>query len=260
MESYYWSRSKLGPRRVYWVVWEYFESKVIADGYCETVEEAEEQAKRLARPEAEQWPAYGAANWHRRKTHEARMSRPAKSTGAEVRRYLYQGYTSDYDGSRHALAYPILRMTEKRIYVGRRPFLADLIGTDEEPILKHGPDDRAFVLDRQVLERDGHASSRSRRWWDDDYYLRLEDALNPWGGHHQGVGSGVPSAEVVEALAVLGLAWPCTERDFRAAYRSRSKQTHPDAGGKAASFIEVNAAYEVVKSGVANWPGFACAA
>ena len=247
----FWSRCKLGPARVYWVVGVFGEDILIEDGYCETVGEAEERARQVAGPDAWQGRAYMAEGRHRRKVYEERKSRTSRSTGAEVRRFVYRADYSEYDGSRYAMAHPILKWTGKRAYVGEKYCSADLVGTEEEPVFDHGPDERTFVLDRAALEAEGHAYPRSRRWWG-LFYLRLEDALDPRGDRH-----GSPTSSVVEALAVLGLAWPCTFAEFRNAYRQRSQETHPDCGGSPGSFVEVNAAYEAVKSGMAYWPEFA---
>lgn len=88
----FWSRSKLGRSRVYWVVGDLLEDETIADGYTETVEEAEELARRIAGSDARSGPTSWVANRHRRKVYEARMSRPAKFSGAQIRRYVYWIY------------------------------------------------------------------------------------------------------------------------------------------------------------------------
>ena len=42
---------------------------------------------------------------------------------------------------------------------------------------------------------------------------------------------------------VLGLAWPCSLEDVKAAYRCRAKATHPDTGGDPHRFALVEEAY-----------------
>src|SRR4051794_36695529 len=111
-----WSRCKLGPERIYWAVGVLYKDEIIADGYTRSVEEAEDRAKQIAGPDSHQWQAYVAARWHKRKVFEERKSRPPKSTGAQVRQYVYEPHQSDYDGHRYVLAYPILKMTQKRAY------------------------------------------------------------------------------------------------------------------------------------------------
>ncbi len=251
-----WSRCKLGQTRVYWFVGVLFEDEILADGYAQTVEEAEERAKQIAGPDSHQWQAYVAAGRHRRKVYEERKTRPAITAGAQVRLYVYRTYTSDFDGTDHALAHLILKWTEKRVYVGERSFPAEYVGTEKEPIFDLGPDDKTFVLDRATLEVEGHADAPSKGWWWGTFYLRLEDALDPWGYRHGRNNPSNPPDGITEALATLGLPWPSTTEDVRAAYRRRSKETHPDSGGSADSFVEINAAYETVKSGLEHWPGF----
>ncbi|MGL4511697.1 MAG: hypothetical protein ACRCT8_01290 [Lacipirellulaceae bacterium] len=47
-----------------------------------------------------------------------------------------------------------------------------------------------------------------------------------------------------EFLAKLGLSLPVTEADVKQAYFARARETHPDHGGSAAAFVEVQAAYQ----------------
>jgi DnaJ-class molecular chaperone len=48
-------------------------------------------------------------------------------------------------------------------------------------------------------------------------------------------------------FTVLGLKQDCTEEEFKAAYKKRAKETHPDMGGTAEEFRKVQAAYEAIK-------------
>jgi VanZ family protein len=47
-----------------------------------------------------------------------------------------------------------------------------------------------------------------------------------------------------EFIARLGLLLPCTAQDIESAYRDRAKLAHPDAGGSAAEFTQLQADYE----------------
>lgn len=49
------------------------------------------------------------------------------------------------------------------------------------------------------------------------------------------------------ALAVLGLSYPFTQEELKEGYRKLVKQHHPDAGGNADRFMEIQAAYELLK-------------
>ncbi|HEX5691525.1 MAG TPA: J domain-containing protein, partial [Roseiflexaceae bacterium] len=44
--------------------------------------------------------------------------------------------------------------------------------------------------------------------------------------------------------SVLGVSWPCTSADIKQSYRRKARVLHPDAGGDAAAFAELQAAYE----------------
>jgi hypothetical protein len=47
-----------------------------------------------------------------------------------------------------------------------------------------------------------------------------------------------------QALAVLGLAWPCGVEDVKSAYRRLARERHPDAGGTPEDFVALQTAYE----------------
>jgi hypothetical protein len=52
------------------------------------------------------------------------------------------------------------------------------------------------------------------------------------------------------ALAVLGLSWPCTAGEVKAAYRRLALASHPDRGGSAEGFRQVREAYERVAGAI----------
>jgi hypothetical protein len=49
------------------------------------------------------------------------------------------------------------------------------------------------------------------------------------------------------ACAVLGLTWPLDGQDIKAAYRQKAKELHPDVGGDAELFQELQGAYELLR-------------
>jgi hypothetical protein len=49
---------------------------------------------------------------------------------------------------------------------------------------------------------------------------------------------------IAEALAALGLPWPCTRETAKASYRAAIKAVHPDAGGCEEQTKAINAAWE----------------
>ncbi|OPZ62718.1 MAG: Chaperone protein DnaJ [Candidatus Aminicenantes bacterium ADurb.Bin508] len=71
-----------------------------------------------------------------------------------------------------------------------------------------------------------------RRTWSP----RLKDALRDLFGEGQ----------IPEAAEVLGVSWPCTQEEARAAYRRKAREVHPDAGGSSEAFVRLKAAYDRV--------------
>ena len=47
-----------------------------------------------------------------------------------------------------------------------------------------------------------------------------------------------------KAIDKLGLTLPITEEDVKQAYRRRAQKAHPDHGGSAEEFIEIQTAFE----------------
>ena len=50
-------------------------------------------------------------------------------------------------------------------------------------------------------------------------------------------------AVMLQALAVLDLSYPCSLIDIKQAYRLQAKQVHPDQGGDAERFLNLQTAY-----------------
>jgi hypothetical protein len=110
--------------------------------------------------------------------------------------------------------------------------------------------DRTFRradLTREVLDDEGDDEVRVARW------LVFPDE-RPGGGFRETIGHLYPdlvgtiatgSATVPPAwAAVLGIAPPFTLGQVRSAYRAKSKEVHPDAGGDHSEFIRLQSAYE----------------
>lgn len=53
---------------------------------------------------------------------------------------------------------------------------------------------------------------------------------------------------VVDWFAVLGLTPDATDTDVRRAYRARARDSHPDRGGDAATFLQLSRAYEALRT------------
>lgn len=110
--------------------------------------------------------------------------------------------------------------------------------------------DRTFRradLTREVLDDEGDDEVRIARW------LAFPDA-RPGGGFRETIGrlyAGLlgtsedwSAAELPAWAAVLGIAPPFNSEQVRSAYRAKSKEVHPDAGGDHAEFVRLNSAYE----------------
>lgn len=48
-----------------------------------------------------------------------------------------------------------------------------------------------------------------------------------------------------DALAILGLTWPCSEEDVRTAWKRAAFESHPDRGGTHDEFVTIHRAYEM---------------
>jgi hypothetical protein len=240
----FWSRCKLGEGRFYWIVASVGDDPLLAEGYAGSCEEAESVARaaleraRLPDDRVYAGRAATAAHRHREKCKAARRQKPASGTGSNVREYLYTHHIPEcsFDGGPYWCAHPILKKTAKRVFVARWGISLESLGTDPEHeawVLQRADDEPAVVLDRRVLEREGHASTR--RLWYETFYLKPETGYERV--------SNVPTS-LLAALEVLGLSWPCSADDVRSAYRRLSKETHPDIGGSAEEFRRINEAYE----------------
>jgi hypothetical protein len=110
--------------------------------------------------------------------------------------------------------------------------------------------DQAFGradLTREVLDDEGDDEVRIARW-----LVFPED--RPGGGFRETIGhlywevlgGSAPGSDSAPPgwAAVLGIAPPFHSGQVRAAYRARSKEVHPDAGGDHAEFVRLQSAYE----------------
>lgn len=248
-----WGRTKLGPKRVYWVVFSRgSEGETLhGDGYEADIAAAERTALAVMDRVNRLEPGRYKVSLQRKSAFAARRPkkvpvvdrrRPqAKSDRALVRAYLYtyDDPSFDEDQSRRPCwnAHPILKQTAKRVWVHPRSVLAEELDTVEQSFPPLNPGEAALVLDRQELRREGRASNR--RHSQSAFYLKPE----PNGGRPPDL---PVSVRTHQALALLGLTWPCDSEDLKATYRRRSKEVHPDVGGSPEEFRRLQAAYEHV--------------
>ncbi len=103
-------------------------------------------------------------------------------------------------------------------------------------------------LSREILDDDGDDPWRVARW------LAFPDQSPGGRGFREEIRHLYSEMFLDEDDApmgwadVLGLNPPFDMEDVRAAYRVRSKQSHPDAGGSHGEFVRLNAAYESARA------------
>ena len=70
---------------------------------------------------------------------------------------------------------------------------------------------------------------------------KTEEYQNDIAFYHRRRNGG--QASTPSFIQALGLALPCTIEDVKQAWRKLAKEYHPDTGGNAARFIELQASY-----------------
>lgn len=248
-----WGRSKLGPRRVYWVVISSDSEgeTTHGQGYEADVAAAERAALAVMDRVNDLHPGHYKVSRQRKSAFAARRPkarnavergrREDKPDRVPAREYLYTYEDPDLDADPGRepgwYAHPIHKKTPKRVWVSPRGLPAEGFGNDHESFPPPTPGEAALVLDRQELQREGRASNR--RYCRSAFYLKREEN----GGRPRDL---PVSARTHQALDLLGLAWPCDSEELKATYRRRSKEVHPDIGGSPEEFRRLQAAYEHV--------------
>jgi hypothetical protein len=151
-------------------------------------------------------------------------------------------------------AHRIARETAKNLWVTVASIPAAHAGTDKEARSKLGGS--LFRLDRESFELRGwirHRPMPSSAFYKAPYVERVqspreveeeaerERRAEQWERLRKLLRPGPPPTDDAR---ILGLSWPCTAGELKAAYRRLSKATHPDVGGSAEEFRRINAAYE----------------
>jgi len=162
-----------------------------------------------------------AAHYHRRLACERRAARPSTDTATTALEFVYRKVRCEEYGIPTWIPHRIVKRTARYVYIDRETYRA----TDRQTGTWYDHDIQTIRLDRDELERAGAVSPRSR--WA-TYYLE----------------PSVTGREAPQSLTLLGLATPCDERDVRRAYRHKARQAHPDQGGSAEAFKQIQRAYE----------------
>jgi hypothetical protein len=235
------SRCKIGPEKWLWVVyesWNFWESDPVAQGIAATPELAHEEACRRVGDVAQ--TQNSMAEFFRTKQAATKRSQKAASTsGAATLEFAFNCHpsNSDYDDSTSDWIQPhrIVKKTKKRIYVEREPYREGmaLAGDWRDFVVD------TFVLDREEFESTGKATGGSR--WYNTYYT--DPAI--YFAERRSM------AHRPDCFVRLNVPAGATAEEIKAAYRRLARNTHPDAGGDAEEFKQVQVWYEQAMACVA---------
>jgi hypothetical protein len=194
--------------------------EALATGYASTALEGE-QAARSVCPDAETHRSGTAASYHRELCARRRAAKPPnKHTGATVQEFLYRDWMGECDEDWESIPHLIVKKTKKLVFVETDDYHPD-------------PWDReTYALDRAELEANGSVWSHPAR--ERFYTTPYEQRRRSWAPPD---------------LAVLGLKRGASKEEIKAAYRRLARQHHPDCGGDAEKFKELQAAYERAMAG-----------
>lgn len=78
------------------------------------------------------------------------------------------------------------------------------------------------------------------------HYERFRDSYQKQQHQQERPRADIPNTARARAVQILGLGPNPTKEQIKAAFRAKAKQTHPDAGGSAKAFNEVQKAYELL--------------
>ena len=98
---------------------------------------------------------------------------------------------------------------------------------------------------RQAQERLRQQQEREQREYRENRHRRLEDLIRRLQDRLLSRAGMLPP-EVAAALGVLGLSYPCSAAEIKAAFRRKALEVHSDHGGTDREFIALKAAYDSV--------------
>jgi hypothetical protein len=233
------ARCSIGNGKWFWVSCrgyaDWCEHKFIASGVATSSSEAEAAARAsIVEALGEVVPQQCNARWAKEVYHRGVVKQRATKAGSEGRdaagvEYVYTDYDSEYDFETRSTPHRIVKKTAKRVYVEYR----------ENSWTENGQtyhDVETLVLDRQELETKGQASNR-RQWWHYFYTTPCELRREAYG---------------YGCLDFLGMKIERTKEAVNAAYRKLAKVRHPDHGGDAEGFKELQSAFEQAKK-IVKW-------
>jgi hypothetical protein len=238
--------SAAGKDRWFWCIWASHNAlhdlaRALAHGHAAS-REAAIQAALAAAPDGSTPNALPAGMTRvelRRLAAERRARRTAKETDAASVEYVYEHHIyypeclydpEDPTSGPHWVTsrFRILRKTRTSYFVVPRD---DGTGYFQDGELLVA--DESIRLDRRRLEAGEEVWHRgSHRHY----------TLNPNPPEREPDRSCPPHLQ--GPLGVLGLNWPCTAKDVKAAYRRLARKRHPDSGGTHEDFLALRTAYE----------------
>lgn len=193
----------------------------VAEGYERTKAEAVGRALEVAGMHGEWVAAKYAKAYHRGHSHERRAP--------EAIEFLYRDVRDESTGEWRSEPHRVTKRTRKYVYVERRPY--------EPERLTGSWSDRGaptFRLDRAMLEQKGYAFVPVTADVDDPLFFAV-----PYRERVVQYGGPLPAC-----FDLLGLSFPCSVAEVKAAYRGLAKRAHPDRGGSHGEFLKLQAAYE----------------
>lgn len=233
--------ASLGKERWYWVVWpslDMLQSGVsvqhLADGYERTKAEAVDRALEVAGMDGEWVAAKYAKAYHRQASRERRTggaqgyeNGPTAMPGKLE--FVYHDIQDKRTKNWRSVPHRVVRKTRKYVYINQSPYDPDsLTGT----WLDH--DAPTFRLNRDMLEREGYAFVPVTADIDDPLFFTIP--------YQERVAQYAHGS--FACLDRLGLSFPCSIAEVKAAYRELAKRAHPDHGGSHDEFLALQAAYE----------------
>jgi DnaJ domain len=238
--------AKVGASKWFWVFWENYRDcfdgkEPRRHGFSDSYESAVESCGGIdnltdSLGRYSPW-AHFALEWRSIYAARRRKPNPEAAPDVHVTEYLWHSdhyaHTSVVHNDSGFHRHRILRKTGKKVFVNE-----DCTGAidDAGGVFRV----KARALNRADLEEKGFAPVHDRRRSNDE---RIEE----WGEFY--VQLPEPrEREVPECLAFLGLKPPATTAQVKRAFRKRSRQLHPDAGGDAERFRVLYEHYEAALS------------
>jgi hypothetical protein len=160
---------------------------------------------------------------------ESHLAEGYERTKAEALTFLHRDVRDKSTGEWRSVTHRVAKRTRKSVYVEQRPYEPErLTGS----WLDRGAP--TFRLDRAMLQQKGYAFVPVTADVDDPLFFTV-----PYRERVVKYGGLLPAC-----FDLLGLSFPCSVAEVKAAYRKLAKRAHPDQGGSHGEFLELQAAYE----------------